>query len=162
MSESFYFESVDRITIGTLGPKGQRVFYLQSWADNTLLSLKFEKQQAAALGRYLERVLKELPPTERAEIPRDLDLREPVVTAWTIGTLGIGYDPERDIVVLMAQELTGDEDEDAAEARFVLSRPQVVALVARATAAVAAGRPPCPYCRRPLEPANGDWCPCNN
>ncbi len=27
---------------------------------------------------------------------------------------------------------------------------------------IAAGRPPCTYCGRPLDPRNGDWCACSN
>jgi len=51
MSESFHFETVEILTVGTLGPKGQRVFYLQCLAEGELVSLKFEKQQAAAEAR---------------------------------------------------------------------------------------------------------------
>ncbi|MYB28520.1 MAG: DUF3090 family protein, partial [Acidimicrobiaceae bacterium] len=94
MSESFHFEAVDMLTVGTLGPKGERVFYLQCLAEGELVSLKFEKRQAAALAEYLERVLGELPDAEEADPPDDLDMREPVVEAWTIGALGIAYDQE--------------------------------------------------------------------
>ena len=43
-----------------------------------------------------------------------------------------------------------------------LSREQVFGLIERARDLVAAGRPPCAYCGRPLEPRNRDWCPCLN
>ncbi len=163
MSESFHFEAVEMLTVGTLGPKGQRVFYLQCLAEGELVSLKFEKQQAAALAEYLDRVLGQLPEEgDEGEPPGDLDMREPVVEAWTIGALGIAYDERGDRVILVAEELVEDEDAAGASARFGLSRAQVIALVARARAVVASGRPPCPYCLRPLEPSNADWCPCHN
>lgn len=162
MSESFHFEAVDMLTVGTLGPKGERVFYLQCLAEGELVSLKFEKRQAAALAEYLERVLGELPEAEEADPPDDLDMREPVVEAWTIGALGIAYDQEESRVILVAEELVEDDDDTGASARFALTRPQVRALVTRARAVVAAGRPPCPFCLRPLEPSNRDWCPCHN
>ena len=162
MNESFHFEAVEMLTVGTLGPKGQRVFYLQCLAGGELVSLKFEKQQAAALAEYLDRVLDQLPEVGESEPPADLDMREPVVEAWTIGSLGIAYDEHTDRVILVAEELVEDEDIAGASARFTLSRAQVSALVARARAAVASGRAPCPYCLRPLEPSNGDWCPCYN
>ncbi len=162
MSESFHFEAVEMLTVGTLGPKGQRVFYLQCLAEGELVSLKFEKQQAAALAEYLDRILGQLPEAAGGEPPADLDMREPVVEAWTIGSLGIAYDEQADRVILVAEELVEDEDTAGASARFTLSRAQVSALVARARAVVASGRPPCPYCLRPLEPSNGDWCPCHN
>ena len=150
------------LTVGTLGPKGERVFYLQCMAEGELVSLKFEKRQAAALAEYLERVLGELPGAEEADPPDDLDMREPVVEAWTIGALGIAYDQDEGLVILVAEELVEDPDDTGASARFTLTRPQVRALVARARAVVAAGRPPCPFCLRPLEPSNRDWCPCHN
>ena len=162
MSESFHFETVEMLTVGTLGPKGQRVFYLQCLAEGELVSLKFEKRQAAALAEYLDRILGQLPEAGEGESPADLDMREPVVEAWTIGSLGIAYDERADRVILVAEEVVEDEDTAGASARFTLSRAQVSALVTRARAVVASGRPPCPYCLRPLEPSNGDWCPCHN
>ena len=162
MSESFHFEAVEMLTVGTLGPKGQRVFYLQCLAEGELVSLKFEKRQASALAEYLDRVLGELPSGDEGDPPDDLDMREPVVEAWTIGALGIAYDQHEDRVILVAEELVEDEDTAGASARFGLTRPQVTALVDRARTVVAAGRPPCPFCLRPLEPSNGDWCPCHN
>ena len=162
MSESFLFDSVEMLTVGTLGPRGQRVFYLQCLAEGQLVSLKFEKRQAAALAEYLDRVLRELPEGEEEGPPGDLDMREPVVEAWTIGSLGIAYDQREDRVVIVAEELVEDPDAGGASARFGLTRPQVRALVSRTRAVVAAGRPPCPFCLRPLEPSNADWCPCHN
>ena len=162
MSESFYFESVDLLTIGTLGPLGQRVFYLQCRAEGELVSLKFEKGQAAALADYLDRVLRELPRVDPGRLPDDLDLREPVVEAWTIGALGIAYDDRDDRVILVAEEMVEDPDTAGASARFSLTRPQVEALVARARSVVGAGRPPCQFCLRPLEPSNAGWCACHN
>ncbi len=162
MSESFHFESVDMLTVGTLGPKGQRVFYLQCLAEGELVSLKFEKRQAAALAEYLERVLSEFPADGEGDPPDDLDMREPVVEAWTIGALGIAYDQQEGRVILVAEELVEDPDSTGASARFALTCPQVRALVSRARAVVAAGRAPCRYCLRPLEPSDGDWCPCHN
>ena len=162
MSESFDFTTVDMITVGTLGPKGQRVFYLQCLAEGELVSLKFEKAQAAAMAEYLQRVLNEIPATEGGDPPVDLDMREPVIEAWTIGSMGIAFDQHEGRLVLVAEEFQEDPDSSGASARFMLTVPQVNALVQRAGSIVAAGRPPCRYCLRPLEPLNGDWCPCHN
>ena len=160
MSDSFDFDELEFLTVGTLGPKGERVFYLQGRAGGELVSLKLEKQQVAALAEYLDRVLDDLPDaTDEGDPPTDLDLREPVIEAWTVGALGVAYTQEDDRLVVIAEELV-DEDTSPASARFSVSRAQVAGLVVRARELVAAGRPPCPYCARPLEPRNGDWCPC--
>lgn len=169
MSESFDFRELEFLTVGTLGPKGQREFFLQARAEGELVSLKLEKQQVAALADYLDQVLRDLPEPTGIDDPAadDLGLREPVVAAFTVGSLGIAYAEEIDRLIVMAEAIPeGDPDEgDDAEpphARFSVSRSQVAGLIERARDLVAAGRPPCPYCSRPLEPRNGDWCPCQN
>src|SRR5436190_152916 len=48
MSTSFEID-VDLLTTGTVGPPGQRVFYLQARQGNRVLSLRLEKTQVAAL-----------------------------------------------------------------------------------------------------------------
>ena len=168
MTESFSFEDVEFFTVGTLGPRGQRVFFLQGRAEGNLVSLKIEKQQVAALAEYLDQVLDDLPDTAVDTTPADLTLREPVVPAWTIGSLGVAYAADDDRLIVMAEELLPDpgdaEDQidEPARARFSLRREQVMGLIHRARDVVAAGRAPCRYCGRPLEPRNHDWCACSN
>jgi uncharacterized repeat protein (TIGR03847 family) len=163
MTESYDFRELEFLTVGTLGPKGQREFYLQARGDGQLISLKIEKQQVAALADYLDRVLHELPEGEVGSVPTDLGLREPVIAAWAVGSLGIAYAEEIDRLIVMAEAIPEtDDEEDVAHARFALSREQVSGLVDRAHDLVAAGRPPCPYCGQPLQPRNHDWCPCRN
>ncbi len=162
-AESFHFEQLEFITVGTLGPRGRRAFYLQCRGEGRFVSLKIEKQQVASLADYLERVLDELPSADLSDLPADLSLREPVVPAWTIGSMGVAYAEEIDRLIVVAEELTDSDDQlEPARARFTLSREQVSGLVGRAREIVAAGRPPCQFCGRPLEPTDGDWCPCHN
>ena len=164
MTESYSFDDVEFFTVGTLGPRGERVFYLQGRGDGELVSLKLEKQQVSALADYLDQVLEDLPETTLGPPPSDLSLREPVVSAWTVGALGVAYAADEDRLIVLAEELV-DDDDDLAEphhARFVLRREQVIGLIVRARDVVSAGRPPCPYCGSPLQPRNGDWCACHN
>lgn len=166
MSESYDFRELEFLTVGTLGPKGQREFFLQARAEGELVSLKLEKQQVAALADYLDQVLKDLPDPTGIDDPvaPDLGLREPVVAAFTVGSLGIAYAAEIDRLIVMAEAIPDDDedDDDVPHARFSVSRSQVAGLIERARELVAAGRPPCPYCGRPLETRNRDWCPCQN
>jgi uncharacterized repeat protein (TIGR03847 family) len=164
MTESFDFRELEFLTVGTLGPKGQREFFLQARGEGQLVSLKIEKQQVAALADYLDRVLEDLPDATLGPAPDDLGLREPVVPAWAVGSLGIAYAEEVDRLIVMAEAIpeTDEDDDDVAHARFSLSREQVAGLIERARGLIAAGRPPCAFCGRPLEPRNHDWCPCHN
>jgi len=51
-----------------------------------------------------------------------------------------------------------DEETEGYVARIYATRPQVRAMAARGAEAVAAGRPPCPLCEMPMDPA-GHRCP---
>lgn len=154
MSNSFELEDVDALTTGTVGPPGQRVFYLQARRGEQVVSLRLEKAQVAALATYLNALLDDLP--SPGDLPTDLDLIEPVVAEWVVGSLGVSYDEDDDKVLLVAEELVG-EDEDGAEARITATRAQVAALARRGAAVVEAGRPACPLCGQPVDP-EGHMC----
>lgn len=160
MSSSFHFDIVDIFTTGTVGPKGQRVFFVQAHAEGQVVSLRLEKQQVAALGVYIEELLGDLPPISVDDFTTAGDLVEPILAEWVIGSLGVAYDEAGDRLVLIAEELADDEVEPAT-ARFAISRAQAVAFSAQASASVEAGRDPCQFCERPLDPG-GTWCPCHN
>jgi uncharacterized repeat protein (TIGR03847 family) len=171
VSESFQLDGPDHFTAGAIGPPGRRVFYLQGREGGIIVTLKCEKEQVAALGEYLGRVLARLPgdpvaPGDKAE------LLEPVEAAWPVGSLGVGYDGDRDRILVVANErVEGEDDEEeeenartarrgpeAASARFAITRAQAAAFVERAQALQRAGRPTCPMCGEPKDPT-GHACP---
>ena len=157
MGTSFDLPEPDRFTAGTVGPPGQRVFYLQASEATQVVTLRLEKAQVAALAEYLASVLADLAMPEPGSLPEDLELVEPVVAEWVVASLGVSYDEDADRVVIMAEELV-EEGEEAARARITATREQVAALSVRGAEAVAAGRPPCPLCGLPLDP-EGHTCP---
>ncbi len=163
MNSSYDLYDLEHFTVGTVGSPGRRVFYLQAGATGTLVSLKLEKQQVAALAEYLDGVLQEISDDPDAIVPEaDIGLIEPVEAEWTVGDIGIGYDPEADRMLVTATELLSQDDpDDPASARFRITRGQVARFVARARQVVADGRPPCRYCGAPLND-DGSWCACSN
>ncbi len=156
MSESFDITDVDHLTAGTVGEPGKRVFFLQAGSGGQVVSLRLEKAQVAALVAYLAGMLSDMPPP--GELPSSgMDLIEPVVAEWVVGSLGVTYDEDADRIVILAEELV-EEGEDAARIRISATREQIAALSVRGAEAVAAGRPPCPLCGQPLDP-EGHTCP---
>lgn len=148
-SSSFEVPEADHLTTGAVGPPGRRVFYLQAANHGQVVSLRLEKAQVAALVVYLKALLSDLPPAD--DRPSDLDLIEPVVAEWVVGSLGVSYDEASDRVVLVAEELV-EEGEEGARARITATRGQIAALCDHGATIVAAGRPPCPLCGQPLDP----------
>ncbi|HZQ85994.1 MAG TPA: DUF3090 family protein [Acidimicrobiales bacterium] len=153
---SYELFDVDRLTVGAVGPPGKRVFLLQAVAGATVITLKIEKQQVAALSEYLSQVLADLPST--GDLPTDLELDEPAEPEWIVGALGVTYDEDTDRVLLVAEEAVAEDDDVGEVARLAATREQIAALAIRGVALVEAGRPPCPLCGFPLDPS-GHVCP---
>ncbi len=82
--------------------------------------------------------------------------------AWAVGAIGIGYDQARDRILVEASELQEeDAGEEAATARFLISRAQAAGFVVRAQVLIQGSRPICPFCTRPIDPG-GHVCPRSN
>ena len=157
---SFDLDAPDHFTAGAVGPQGERVFYLQGRQDSRLVTLKSEKEQVRALGTYLAQLLDKLP-TASERAPDSVELLEPVEAAWPVASLGLGWDEDRERIVVVAESVVEEEGEEAATARFAITRAQATAFVERAEALVKAGRPVCPMCTQPKDPA-GHVCPRSN
>jgi len=161
-SPSWDLPDVDRFTAGTVGPAGQRVFYLQAVVGTEVVTLRLEKQQVAAMAQYLAELLSDLPPPDETDLPRDLDLVEPVQEAWIVGQIAVVFDEGRDRMVVRVEEIEVlDEDDEpvsgGGSASFALTRAQVQAFVVHAARLVTSGRPTCPLCGRPIDP-DGHTC----
>lgn len=151
------FEDPDGFTTGAVGQPGQRTFYLQATEGPARTSVKLEKQQVAALAEYLAGLLHDLPPPDR--VPPAPDLEDPGVPDWTVGTIGVAYDNDRDRIVIVADELVPEDDDEPGETmRVAVTRAQVRALIERAEELMAGGRPPCRVCGAPMDP-EGHACP---
>jgi len=159
---------VTHITVGTVGPPGRRVFYLQASQGSTLVTLKIEKEQAynlaAALDQLLQGLVQKYPGLlEEESIYHDTRLQQPIEPEFAVGQIGLGFDEGQNLLILVAYQLPSDpeEPEDIAIARFWATPGQMRALSERAKEVVAAGRPICPLCKEPIDP-EGHFCPRGN
>jgi uncharacterized repeat protein (TIGR03847 family) len=166
-------------TADYVGEPGERTFYVQSRAGEATNSYLIEKQQVAALADRLRDLLTMIDDddTVRSAPPaRDpaLQLGSPIEPEWRIGTMGLAYEEESDLVVVVIQPV--EEAEEAEEEgddssifqaepdkgiRFLLRRDQARAFVLHALAVVQEGRPTCQLCGLPMNPA-GHICPASN
>lgn len=148
MSIEIELNPVDFVTVGTIGPKGKRVFHLQAGKAQQIVSLFIEKEQAWALSEALRELVDDLDkraqrsPTEVDMNSLDMDLREPIEPVFRVGQIGLGHDEDRDLVVLVAQELTSpnDEDTEPGVVRLWCTREQMRALSLHTLAVVRSGR----------------------
>jgi uncharacterized repeat protein (TIGR03847 family) len=166
VTEDYDYDAPDHCTVGALGEVGQRLFLFYCRQGLTETTVKVEKQQIAVLAGYLGRIVREL--GRPGHLPEDLEFFGTDEYEWVVGTIGVSYDEELDRIVVVFEEIGvngEDEEEDESESghvlRVALSREQAAAFAIHATQLVEAGRPPCPLCALPLDPA-GHVCPRTN
>jgi uncharacterized repeat protein (TIGR03847 family) len=169
LTDLIEFDPVDDIGAGAFGDPGQRTFVIQARKGSAVLSVLVEKEQvqllASEANQFLDRIAEEDP--EDAPLPASVDGSvtedEPLFRARLIG---IGYDPERHLVLIELREDASDDEEappplDETEgriARLYATRAQVRAMARSGVAAVEAGRPRCQLCDFPMDP-DGHICP---
>jgi uncharacterized repeat protein (TIGR03847 family) len=158
-------DPVSFITLGTVGPPGQRMFFLQAAQSRQVVSLIVEKEQAVALAASIERLLASLKLpgvmtiAEAEALSPTMDLLQPVEPAFRVVEMGLGVDEDREAIVLMSLE--APDDEPGQRVRFVANYDQMRRLARRTIAIVEQGRPVCPLCGRPIGP-EGHFCPRTN
>ena len=146
----------------------------------SLLAEKLEELLTEASRRFGV----ELPEAPVLAVHDNEPLDTPVDEEFRVGTLGLAFDVDTTTVVIEAIEagegdaevdLGADDDEDQVDddddddepdddldrLRVRLTPEATRAFIDRARRVVAAGRPPCPLCGQPLDPA-GHLCPRHN
>lgn len=171
-------DSPDRFVVGTVGLPGERTFFLQARSAGIITSVALEKSQVAVLADRVDQLLDEVSTTRQEDIPArgsglvDVDpLDAPIMEEFRVGAMSLGWDDRAHRVVIEAHAIAEDDQDipDIAEddpdgpdtLRVWLEADRARAFAERARQVVSAGRPPCPLCLQPLEPA-GHICPRSN
>lgn len=172
---------VTHITTDAIGQPGKRVFYIQGRKDDEIVTLIVEKVQIQTLALGVEDFLAELaqrfPDLPEASPEYDealMRILPPVDPLFRIGELALAYDADNDMSILIAREITSvDEaeqgegelspadEEETSVVRFWCTRTQLRAMCRWGLEVAAQGRPICPYCGQPMDPA-GHLCPKRN
>ncbi len=164
----FIFDPPDRFVCGTVGPAGERTFFLQALQGDRIISVVLEKIQVAAIADRIGAIVADLDQRGVAAAAAapvgddDRPLDEPVREEFRVGTIALSWDADEAVVMIEAREQSGEEEEDLElddddpEGPDLLRVHLPVAVAKgfaeRAARVVAGGRPPCPFCGQPLDP----------
>lgn len=156
------FEETESLAAGAIGRPGERVFYVQAEQRGMKITILVEKQQVAMLaaesGAFLDRLADEFPEGGNDTawpLPRSI-VEEPAVPLFRARTIGIGYEPDRQRVLIELQENFPEDEESLEEpegfiVKIYATRAQVRAMSVFGAASVGQGRPPCPLCTFPMD-----------
>jgi uncharacterized repeat protein (TIGR03847 family) len=168
--EEIELRPVNHITTDAIGQPGKRVFYIQGWQNERTVTLIVEKIQIQSLAVGVEQFLAEIQEKfpDLIDVPGDyteekMRINPPVDPLFRVGELGLGYDSDSDLIVLVARELLeeGEDTEEADVVRFWCTRAQIRALARWGIEVSARGRPTCPQCGEPMD-TEGHFCPKRN
>lgn len=169
-SLEFELKPVKRITTDAIGEPGKRVFYLQARSEDQLVTLIVEKQQVQSIAIGVEQFLQDLqirhPEISQASheyVESEMALEQPIDPIFRVGQLGLGYDEETDLLILVAHELESSEQdvESGSVARFWCTRSQIRVMCHWGLEIASRGRPICGNCGQPIDP-DGHFCPKSN
>jgi uncharacterized repeat protein (TIGR03847 family) len=152
---------VDHVTTDAVGPAGKRVFYIQAWKEDRTVTLVCEKVQIQSLAVGVEQFLADVNtkyvdlPDASAEYDEDqMHVHPPVDPLFRVNQLGLGYDPESDLVALELREAPIEEapqERDIGIVRLWCTRSQIRALANWGLEIASRGRPLCPQCGQPMD-----------
>jgi uncharacterized repeat protein (TIGR03847 family) len=175
------FDPPERFVAGTVGPPGQRTFFLQARTGPRVTSVALEKQQVLVLAERIDELLDELlqaaggetsiPAVSPVGLEDDEPLEQPIVEEFRAGTMTLSWDSDDERIVVevfpyseeaVVEPGTPEEEieEPEPEEILIVRLPAGVARAfsKRAQSVVTAGRPPCPFCGGPMDP-DGHLCP---
>ncbi|HKJ12520.1 MAG TPA: DUF3090 domain-containing protein [Ornithinimicrobium sp.] len=173
------FDPPERFIADSVGPAGQRTFFLQAVQGTQVMTVSLEKEQVRLLGEGVAQLLDEMAGDEASSEPTVVDtgaLHTPIEEDFRARQLTLAWNETRRLVVIEATDRE-TEDEDGDESSTgpdpdpdpqdpIGSQSVIVRLpvgmargfAERCEAAMSGGRPNCPFCGGPLDPG-GHICP---
>lgn len=171
------YDPPQRWVSGSVGPPGQRTFFLQASDGSRRSTVSLEKEQVRLLGESLVELIDQVAPLEgspeaAASYVDAAPLDTPIEDDFRVQRLAVAWDGTRRRVVIAAYDRPEVEDIlelDPAEdypwtgrqpesVTVVLDAARARAFAQRCATSVEGGRPSCPFCGQPLDPT-GHICP---
>jgi uncharacterized repeat protein (TIGR03847 family) len=159
-NETFELGRATGILADAVGEAGNRRFRILARNDEELVNLWVEREQLLAMTAAIDKLMVEIPesaPDNPDRPPREgplaFDLR-PIVE-FRVGQLALGYDQPNKLFLLIAHDAEAEPGSAPAFSCYV-TREQLQAFGFAVYALVAAGRPRCPICGRPMDSGRHD------
>jgi uncharacterized repeat protein (TIGR03847 family) len=167
LSEPIDLGIADHIKADALGEPGQRTFRVRLQSRSGSATLWLEKEQLQALGMAIDQLLAQLrsnkigrsePPSRASESG---DFPQSTENELRVGRLGLGYDEEKDMLILLTHD-PETEPEGPPTLTCRVSRGKMRTLSGEIASVVSAGRPRCPLCNAPITAGASHACPGSN
>jgi uncharacterized repeat protein (TIGR03847 family) len=156
----FDYGSATSIDAEAVGEPGQRRFRLLVRSGNGAASVWMEKEQLGGIGAWFaemgQRLDSERPTTEPDVEP--LPFPESFDLEFRAVQVALGFDEESGQFAFQAFDEVAEPANAQPHFNCRLSRGQARVLSRKIEAVVSAGRPICPLCEQPMDPA-GHHCP---
>ena len=142
-----------KVEAGALGPPGQRHFYLHAEAEGGTATFWLEKEQLFNLAMAAQRVLAALSQRQESPPPPPAEDLGALTLDFRVARLFLSQEAEGGLFLIGVHEVTEEPPTDLPTATLSTTADQLKALSDQALEVCAAGRPPCPLCAAPMDPA---------
>ncbi len=157
----------EKFISATVGMPGERTFYLQALEGRRNVAVALEKSQLAVLAQRIIALMKEIKMGKAQDFQRRNrplpHLSIPFSEEFRVSALSLTWNPQTQQLIIEAQggeegEIIEDVLEGPPLLKVTIGVEEALTFAVDSLALVGAGRPPCPFCANPLDPA-GHLCP---
>ncbi len=172
------FDPPERFIAASVGPAGQRTFFLQAVSGAQVMTVSLEKEQVRVLGESVTELLDEMATSAASSSQTDdsdeaamdrAPLQTPIEEDFRARQLTLAWNDDLRRVTIEATDRDPDADDDSGEPdpgdpiglqgiRVVMTVSMARSFAQRCADAMTGGRPNCPFCGGPLDPS-GHICP---
>ncbi|MCX8213073.1 MAG: DUF3090 family protein [SAR202 cluster bacterium] len=159
--EKTEFMHVENIRAEALGEPGERTFRILVDGDAGSAMMWLEKEQLFQLAVAINQLHSSLPELDRSRQISEGAEEFGVRLEFKVGRLVLGHEGSSERLIIDAHDAESDEEEQGPTVRIWAERQQLARFAADSLELCAAGRPLCPLCDSPMDPA-GHTCPRSN
>jgi uncharacterized repeat protein (TIGR03847 family) len=159
--EKIEFMQVESIRAEAVGDPGQRTFRILVDGDVGSATMWLEKEQLFQLAVAINQLQASLPAQGRGRPLSEGGEGLPVQIEFKVGRLVLGHEGSSERLIIDAHDVESPEEEQKPTVRVWGEREKLARFAAESLELCAAGRPLCPLCGAPMDPA-GHACPRSN